>query len=210
MKLAILYSGGKDSHLALNIYFKHIVGLITIKPLDKHPYMYHNVNIDLVKIHSNIMNIPLLYWEQKDKELSALYQALDYAIKIWNIDGIVSGVIASNYQYSRIKNICDKLDLELYVPLWGIDIDNYFDLYDKYLIKSILVGIYAYPLNQEYLFKEYNKRLALELESLNINPFGEGGEFESFVYTSKILPKIDYKIISIEGKHNSWTGHIKV
>lgn len=210
MRLGVLYSGGKDSHVALNVYFQDVVGLITIKPSEEHPYLYHGINLDMVKLHSQLMNLPLIYWRQEKDELDALYQALERAIRIWDIDGIVSGGIRSNYQYSRIKKACNDLELKLYTPLWNINIDDYFNLYEKYTIKSILVGVYAYPLDEHYVFRDYNKELAIYLKSLNIDPFGEGGEFESFVYSSRILPQIKYSMGGVKGKHNSWTGYIKI
>ncbi|MCS7122338.1 MAG: diphthine--ammonia ligase [Candidatus Micrarchaeota archaeon] len=208
MKLAALYSGGKDSHLAVSIYRDKIEYLINIIPKSRFPYMYHPINLELVKTHAENMGISLLRFHQEsDNELEALERAMS-EVKDLGCDGIVTGAIGSKYQFSRIQRIASRLDLEVYSPLWQIDLDRYFELYDRYRVKALIVGVYAYPLDKKYLLREFNRELADELVNHSINPFGEGGEFESFVVESSIMTRVDYRVDRIEGKLNSWTAYL--
>lgn len=208
MKLAALYSGGKDSHLAISIYRDKVEYIINIIPNSRFPYMYHPINLDLVDRHAENLKIPLLkFYQREDNELEVLERALR-EVKDLGCEGVVTGAIASNYQFSRIQRLASEIGLEIYSPLWHIDVERYFELYNRYKIRALIVGVYAYPLDKKYLLREFNRDLANELIEKNINPFGEGGEFESFVVESSIMPKIDYKVERIEGKLNSWTVHL--
>lgn len=211
MKLGVLYSGGKDSHLVLNLLKDSISALITVYPSNSFPYLYHSINLNIVKEHSKRLNLPLISLSQEElSEVEALDKAVKIAIDKYKITGIAAGAIASNYQKQRIEKIANKYNLKTYFPLWNIKIDDYFYLYEKYKIEAIITGVYAYPLDEKYLLRSYSKELAKYFNSLGINPYGEGGEFESLVYSSLVLEKINYKVEKIEGKLNSWTAYIKL
>jgi diphthamide synthase (EF-2-diphthine--ammonia ligase) len=59
LRLAMLFSGGKDSCLALSYSLKQekVVCLIAIESENKGSYMFHTPNIDLVRKQSEAMNI---------------------------------------------------------------------------------------------------------------------------------------------------------
>ena len=58
---------------------------------------------------------------EKEEELKDLEHAIQEAKKKYEIDGIVTGALASVYQSSRIEKICKKLRLECINPLWKKD-----------------------------------------------------------------------------------------
>ncbi|MEM1970951.1 MAG: diphthine--ammonia ligase [Candidatus Anstonellales archaeon] len=209
MKLAALYSGGKDSHLATSIYFDQIEYLVTIIPKSRFPYMYHPINLHILDRHAQSMGKEILKFEQESEdELEILKEAMA-ELKSHGVTGIVTGAIASNYQYSRILRLAEQFNLKVIAPLWHIDIDDYLRLYRDYGLKAIIVGVYAYPLDDSYLLREYDRELAYYFNTISINPYGEGGEFETFVYQSNIMPRVEFRINRIEGKNNSWTAYLE-
>lgn len=198
MRLAALFSGGKDSTYAL---FKamqdhEVVCLITIVSENPDSYMFHTPNISLSKLQAEAIGIPLITMKtkgEKELELEDLKKAIIMAVEDFNIEGVVTGAIESVYQKERIQKICDDLKLECINPLWKIDqikllhelIENNFEV--------IIMAIAAYPLDESWLGKEINAETITEFEKLRekykINPSGEGGEYESLVLNAPFFKK---------------------
>jgi len=105
----------------------------------------------------------------------------------------VSGAIASSYQKERIDRICDELGIKSVAPLWHQDpLDIMKELIDL-KFKVILVGVYAYGLDQTWLGREINAETLEKLVELNqkyqISLVGEGGEYESLVLDAPFYKK---------------------
>ncbi|MCC7558270.1 MAG: diphthine--ammonia ligase, partial [Methanobacteriaceae archaeon] len=114
MKVAALFSGGKDSTMAVyeaqkeGNEVKYLISMISENP---HSYMFHVPNIHLTQLSSEAMDIPLIKMTtkgEKEKELEDLKNILSQ-LKAEGIEGIYAGALSSTYQKSRIDNICDEL-----------------------------------------------------------------------------------------------------
>ena len=210
MKLAALFSGGKDSTLAIykTMLDHEISCLITIKSLNPDSYMFHTPAIDLTKLQAKSVNIPLITVETKgikEVELNDLKTAIKKAISDYNIEGIITGAVESVYQATRIQKICNELDLWCFNPIWQKDQIELLKELVQNNFKVIFTGIAAYPLDETWLGKEINNEIIEKLieyqKKYKINPAGEGGETESLVtyapfFKKKILIKnyeIDYE-----------------
>jgi asparagine synthase (glutamine-hydrolysing) len=211
--LGALISSGKDSVYAMYKMMKQgykINCLISIKSANKDSFMFHTPGIELVKLQSESFGIPLI--EQKTKgekevELKDLKKAIGKAKKKYNIKGITTGALFSNYQRERIEKIANELKLKVFSPLWHMDqekemreiLDNGF--------KFIITKIAAEGLDKKWLGKEINSRDIDELVELNekvgLNIAGEGGEFESLMIDGPIFKKkiqIEETKINMESK----------
>jgi ABC transporter with metal-binding/Fe-S-binding domain ATP-binding protein len=223
MKLALLLSGGKDSVYAgylAKTKFKHdVVCCISIISKNKESYMFHTPSISKVKFQAKLMKIPLITKEtsgKKEIELKDLELAIETAKKKYKIEGVITGAIQSVYQASRIQKICNKLNLEVFNPLWQTDALTYLKDLIKNKFKVILTGVFAYPLNQSWLGKEINKEFIEDIKKLNekykISLIGEGGEFETFVLNCPLFKK-ELKIKShkdIKEGENSWRRELEL
>jgi len=221
MKCAVLFSGGKDS--VYSAYLANQKGyelscLISIYSKNKESYMFHTPSISQVERQAKAMDVPILIQKthgNKEEELEDLEKAIKNAIKKYKIQAIVTGAIKSVYQSSRIQKICDKLKIECFNPIWQIDEIEYLNDLVKNKFKVIITGVFAYPLDQNWLGREIDKNFISEVKELykkfKVHPAGEGGEFESFVLDCPLFSnafKIDsYKDFN-EGK-NSWRREVK-
>jgi diphthine-ammonia ligase len=199
MKLGLLFSGGKDStyagFLALRQGYE-IPCLISMLSENKNSYMFHTPSISKTQKQAKAMNIPLIIGKTKgemEKELKDLENAIKKAKKKYKIEGIVSGALNSAYQASRIQRICDKLKLECFNPLWQVNETEYINDLIKNKFKVITVGVFAYPLDDDWLGEKIDAKFLEEIKKLNvkygINPAGEGGEFETFVLNCPIFSR---------------------
>ena len=198
MKLAALFSGGKDSVYAMyKLRNKHkIACLVTLKPKRSDSYMFHYPNIELTKVQAKLMDIPIIFRltaGQKEKELMDLKKALQEAKKKYKIKGVVAGAIASSYQKMRVEKICKELKLKPFSPLWEVDQEKYLEKLYKDKFEIIICGIAAYGMTKDFLAKRIDKELIKKLRRINedfpINFSGEGGEFESLVLNCPLFNK---------------------
>ncbi len=193
MKLGILYSGGKDSTLALmkSQVYHDVVCLITVVSENKESFMFHTPNIDITLLQSQAMGIPLVRVVtkgEKELELVDLKKAVEEAVKRYKIEGVVTGAVRSTYQASRVQKICHELDLWCFNPLWLLDqIELLYELLEKD-IHAIISGVFAEPLDESFLGKEIDKEM-IERLSKQQNPAGEGGEIETTVLDAPVFKK---------------------
>ena len=220
MRVAILYSGGKDSNLAtLRIHRAghEVVALVSVIAKRSDSWMFHIPNVELTKIQADCMGIP---WErgavsgEKEVEVQELSSTLSRLKDKWNIEGIGTGAIASRYQRERVDQICKNLGLEELSPLWGAP--------EEALLREILglgfevyfASVSAEGLGRDWLGSQLDKdrvRSLLKLkEKYGINASGEGGEYETFVCDSPLFKK-KIKILEAETSwhHNAGTWSIK-
>lgn len=205
MKLGILFSGGKDSCLAMHKAMKEkneIACLISLISSNPESYMFHTPNIHVVEMQAEAIEIPLVKVEtagEKEKELLDLQKAIEYAKKLYSIEGIVTGAIASQYQASRIQKICDKLGLKCINPLWHMNQIEELREIVREEFEVIISGVFAYGLDREMLGKRIDEPMIAKLkklqETMKINPAGEGGEIET---TTLDAPFFKKRIVVIE------------
>ncbi|MFH1054832.1 MAG: diphthine--ammonia ligase [Candidatus Altiarchaeota archaeon] len=190
MRVAVLFSGGKDSTYALYKAGEahEVVCLITLISRNPESYMFHTPNINLAKLQAEAIGLPLLEKTTtgvKEEELTDLEDAILEAKGKYRIEGVVTGAIASVYQAERIRKLCDKLGLECINPLWGIDQVKLLHELVESEFKVIISGVFAYPFDESWLGRVIDDAAIEELVKLKaeykINPSGEGGEIETTV-----------------------------
>ncbi len=179
--------------------------------------MFHTPSIRNVEKQAKLMDKPIIIQKtrgKKEKELKDLEKAIKRAIKNYRINGILTGAIESVYQSTRIQKICNKLKVECFNPLWQKDQLELLGNLITNRFTVIVTGVFAYPLNRDYLGKEINKDFIKKISGLNrkykINPAGEGGEYETLVIDCPLFKKpLQIKEKRIYGSENSWRMEIR-
>jgi len=213
VKLAALYSGGKDSTYA--IYYAlsqawEVTHLITLIPESEESAMWHYPAIKWTELQAKAMRINQLKIKVKSRnELEELRKALEKLKVEHGIDGMLSGVIASDYQKNRLDAVCDKLDLKLIAPLWQKDPIAILREVVNSKFHVLIVGVAAYGLTRDWLGSEIDQEKIEKLKILNekygIHPCGEGGEFETFVYDAPIF-KEKIEVVDYEVRWHRYSG----
>ena len=206
MKSVILYSGGKDSTMALYEALQNgdeIYALLAMVSKNDESYMFHVPDIHMVDYCSAAMEIPsidVLTDGIKEEELDDLENILS-KLKDKGVDAVYSGALESVYQKSRIEKICEKLDLKSVTPLWHIDAIEYMNKIIDLGFEVIITSVSAYGLDKDWLGKPVTREMLQKLLELNkkygVHPAFEGGEAETLVLDGPIF---DRKIVIDEAE----------
>ena len=217
MRVAILFSGGKDSTFATHVALSQgwdVRCLVTLLPARNDSYMFHHPCAELAWLQAEAMGIKHVVREtagEKEKELEDMTAALKSVAG--EVDCVVSGAIASRYQKDRVDAVCKDLGLRSIAPLWGKD--QYLLLKDEIGagLHIVMTAVAAEGLDEKWLGRTIDKDAANELAALHkqsgINIAGEGGEYESFVTDAPFFRKrIDLGDIGKSWDDETCSGHI--
>lgn len=186
MRLAALYSGGKDSTYA--VYLAQQLGLevttlVTVLPQEA-SMMYQVPNVEWAGLSAEALGIPhvrVRSGEGEEEELRAMRQGLERA----DVQGVVVGAVASDYQFVRVNQVCDELGLWVYAPLWRKNPERLLREYVDAGFKILIVAVSAEGLDASWLGRVLDAETCDELTELHrtfgVHPAGEGGEFETWV-----------------------------
>jgi diphthine-ammonia ligase len=213
MKLGVLFSGGKDSTLALHMTAEHEEATCLITLVSKNPesYMFHTPNIHVTALQAEAIGLPLITKVtegRKEEELKDLEQAITEAVNQHRIEGVVTGAVESVYQAERVQRICNHLGIWCFNPLWKRNQKRLLEELVEKRFNVIISGIFAYPLDETWLGKQLNTDLIgrlVELEKkFGISPSGEGGEIETTVLDAPLFKRrIEILAFSVEARGNS-------
>ena len=208
MRLAGLFSGGKDSCYAARLAEEegHDVDfLVSMRSENPDSYMFHTVNIGLTELQAYAWDkehVEAKTRGAKEKELDDLKTCLDGL----DVEGVVTGAIASSYQKERVDSICGELGLEHVSPLWGRERVGLLNEMLRSGIVVVFSAVAAHGLDQKWLGAKLDRQAVNRLVELRdrfgVDPCGEGGEYESLVLDA---PWFRYRI-EVKRAERSWDG----
>jgi diphthine-ammonia ligase len=215
LRVAVLATGGKDSVLAFHEAMNEgheIAYLVTMIPLREDSWMFHYPNIRLVDLFSEAVEIPIVksetsgVKEEEVEDLKRLVGKLD-------VDGLVSGAIASEYQKTRVDKICAQLGLQCITPLWHVDPLEILRKILDLRFEVIITGVFALGFDSGWLGRKIDMETVNALMELNrqfgVSLVGEGGEYETLVLNAPFFKK-RIKIIKAEKVWKNQSGTLSI
>jgi len=187
VRVAALFSGGKDSTYAAFVAMQRgweVTHLLSILPEDRDSMLFHTPNLHLAPLQAEAMGIPLI------RETAAMggegeLDALRRIFRRVDVDGVIVGAIASDYQHARVNRIADEIGLRVFAPLWRRDPTRLVYDYLEAGFDIAFSSVSAEGLDASWLGRRWDDRVIQELLRLQrtrgVHPCGEGGEFETLV-----------------------------
>jgi predicted ATP pyrophosphatase (TIGR00289 family) len=195
MRLAALCSGGKDSAFALWLVTKEghdVENLVAMIPVREDSWMYHVPNVRLVDLFAECAGIPLIKAEtsgEREKEIEDLKRVL----RGLEVEGVVSGAVASTYQKTRVDKICRELGLKSLTPLWGRNPVELLKAMLEAKFEVIITSVAAEGFDESWLGRKLDEKCVWDLiklhEKFKINISAEGGEYETLVLDAPFFGK---------------------
>ena len=194
MTSACLFSGGKDSTLALHRAASlgiRIDLLITMRSSNPDSYMFHYPNIGFTAMQADALGIRQVFASTEGKKEEEL-KDLEEALRASGAELLVTGATYSEYQGSRINSIAKKLGIEHLAPLWHINpLEELGEIAERF--DAIITSVSAEGFDESFLGKKIDREMIGRLTDLNkrhgINMLFEGGEAESFVLDAPMFRK---------------------
>lgn len=197
MKVAVLFSGGKDSTFALwcaQLQGWDVKALVTVFPQSEESWMFHYPGLRWTALQAEAAGIPQVSIQTKgvkEEELRDLAKGLGRISKENGIEGLVSGAVASEYQRTRLDNVCEELGIRSFAPLWHKNEEQLIREQVTSGFEFILTACNALGLDQRWLGRKVGAKDVDELVKLKrrygLSVAFEGGEAETFVTKAPVL-----------------------
>ena len=219
MKLGVLFSGGKDSCLALHraVAAGHeVVCLLTLLPERDDSWMFHTPALEWTALQAEALDIAQLTSVtpgEPEEELADMEALLVRAQRKYGITGVVTGALASVYQATRVQRTCTDLGLWCFNPLWQLPQLELLEvlLTDGYEV--VVTATAAAGLGVEWLGRTLDRAAVDELQELSerhgINPAGEGGELETLVLHAPRFHK-QLRLVETTPKFHAGAGRLHI
>ena len=214
MKLAALFSGGKDSTYSIFLAKKlgHTVEvLLTLNPHSDESHLLHYPNIEFTNLQAESMKIPQLTTKiisnESKNEIEKLNDLIIDAIENFSIEGIVHGGILSEYQKNNFSLVCEKHNLKVISPLWNKEPESYMQELLDNNFEYIMTTVSSDGLDDSWLGTKIDENALNQLKKLqekfSFNLNFEGGEAETFVMNCPLFEKS----LKIQQSHIEWDGY---
>ncbi len=200
MKIAVSWSGGKDSCLACYKAIKmghSVLNLVNFISDDRKRVRFHNIPADLIYKQSENINISLLQQETGPDNYEILFKEAVRSIIPHGIQGMVFGDIYLQGHKQWVIRVCKEMGIEAIEPLWGIRTEDILDEFIKSGFESIIISARAedkhghYGIAKEWVGRkvDYDFINYLKTEKPYIDICGEGGEYHTFVVNGPLFKK---------------------
>lgn len=193
MKVAVLWSGGKESCLACQRATAQgydVAALVTFI-LDSWPSLCHPLSI--MSLQSEALGIPHTTPNLREPYREAYRHAISKLIKADGIQGVVTGDIWIEDHRRWMEEVCEGLDIRVIMPLWK---ENTHDLLDAVVsngFRPVFTCVKEPWFDAEWLGRRLDGQRIEALKSLRqrfgIDVCGENGEYHTMVLDGPIFKR---------------------
>jgi len=192
MKVAVLWSGGKESCLA---YYKATMQgydvACTVTFVGKTPFLCHP--LPLISLQSKALGIQNFMVKIKESYKKEYVKAISHLMETNRIEGILTGDISfvNSFHGNWIEEICKESGVHLVRPLWGLDPYKILSEVVSKRFKAIFTCVRGTWFDEEWLGCELDQNRLERLKALNdeygIDLCGEKGEYHTMVVDAPIF-----------------------
>ncbi|RLG83669.1 MAG: ATP-binding protein, partial [Thermoprotei archaeon] len=131
MRVAVMFSGGKDSTFAVHWAYLHgfeVAILLSVLPVRGDSWMFHRPMVVYTELQAEAMGFRHMLVRVsgvKEREVEELARVLRVVRDEFGVEGIVLGALLSDYQRMRVALVSEELGLKMFVPQWGVNQAEY-------------------------------------------------------------------------------------
>lgn len=205
MKVAVLYSGGKDSTAALKKVMDRgmeVSSLIAVKPTRTDAYLWHYATVELTKLSAEALEVPLVYIKCEKVGPEEEAKELVHALKGLDADALViGGVGLQKTQIRAIYSVAKSFGKELILPYEGYTSEEMIKEEIRLGLNMVITSVAANGLDENWLGRRLDHRTIEDLKKISLtygfDILGEGGHYDTFVLDAPFF-KRSIKILDSE------------
>jgi ABC transporter with metal-binding/Fe-S-binding domain ATP-binding protein len=191
LKVAVLFSGGKDSTYTLWIALHQysVKAILTVLSSEE-SYLYHYQKEDIANALAEAIDIPMLIVKAKNEREE--FNNICNTLRELKVEALLIGGLLSEFQRNKFNEIAKQVEIPCFAPLWRKDhklllqdLKNYFHV--------IFTTVASMGFNESDIGKKLDDNMFKRLNQLNrnygVSIGGEGGEYETLVLDAPFYKK---------------------
>lgn len=192
-RLALSWSGGKDSCLALHQLKKlgyDICCLITTVPKETGKTFAHGEKLELIQAQSDALNIPIYFVHCAFDTYTEDFKQLLFHLKDkYLLNGIAFGDLYIEDHRQWGEQLAASVGLEAVYPLWRKQTQMLQSLtqFIKTGYKAIVIRIRHHQLPKHWLGRQLDEDFWEDIQKKKVCPMGESGEYHTYVYDGPLF-----------------------
>ncbi|TXT67092.1 MAG: ATP-binding protein [Promethearchaeota archaeon] len=199
MKVALSWSGGKDSSLALfevqNNPSKQVDLLFTTISQEYERISMHGIRKELLEEQANRLHIPLktikIPVNCSNEEYNAIMKREMSILREEGFSAVVFGdIFLEDIRAYRERNL-SRVKMNAIFPLWNRNTDELAREFIDLGFEAIITCIDSHFLEKSFIGRFFDYELLEELPE-NVDPCGEKGEFHTFVFNGPNFKTIPF------------------
>ena len=219
MKVAVMYSGGKDSTMALRYALDHgwqVEALISVKPKSTESFLYQFATVEWTRLSAEALDIPLIHVKSEKIGPKEEADELEEIFKGLKVDAILAGGVGlQKTQIREWRRVAKKFGMDLIVPYENMTSEELFDKTIDSGFDIMLTDVATDGLGSDWIGKKLNRENAEEFKMLSkkfgFDILGEGGYYNSLVLDGPIFNK---KIDVVKSKkiwdNKTYSGYLEI
>ena len=192
MKIAVSYSGGKESALALHKAIEQgyePILLITMYNNETKRSYSHGIDERMLEEISECLDIPLLVVKTGDERYAWDFENALQKAKAMGAEACVFGDVDIKGHKAWCSERCESAGVKPVFPLWGKPRKEVvYECIDSGFTANITTINTKY-LSEDFLGSVLSRQVALDIENQGIDICGENGEYHTFVSDGSIFKK---------------------
>jgi uncharacterized protein (TIGR00290 family) len=190
---AVLWTGGKDSCLALHeahLRGHQIKNLITLVPHEP-DFLAHPIGF--MKLQSEALQIPHITIEISEPYKTNYVNTFLSLKEKYFIETLITGDIDEIEGHSNmVKECAEEVNMEIFFPLWKKNRKEIINKFSEYNFQWIFSLVKQPHFTNDWVGKKFSQSAyndLLELEKHGVDICGEKGEYHSLVLDSELFKK---------------------
>ncbi|WP_026584899.1 diphthine--ammonia ligase [Bacillus sp. J33] len=192
-RVALSWSGGKDSCLALNALVEQgveVACLITTAPAEIGRTFGHGEKTDLIRLQAKALSIPVEFVSCSFENYTERYvEELKRLKEVYGLTGIAFGDLYLNGHREWGEKAAYEAGVEAVYPLWMEENESIkaFEIFIESGYKAKVIRVREDVLDSSWLGRELDAAFLCDIREKAVCPMGESGEYHTFVYNGPLF-----------------------
>lgn len=168
---------------------------------------FHKLPHKVLRHQADLIKLPILIFHSSSKDYQENYgEILMHIKKKHRLDGGIFPGLSHEKEKKFSEDFCRRLNLQSYFPLWQKDPKELALEFIDLGFKAKVIAVHGKKLSRDLLGREVDRILMKELDSQQIDPTGECGEYFCFVYDGPLFSKpLDLKLGELSYSDQYWS-----